>query len=208
MVQAAPPPVTYQQPMVTTPVVQQQAPPARGGRRSRGGRGRRGRGGGVPRSVPQVSGSGLLIYQDTEFLTPTANLGVYEFNPSCDGLVRLAQHEKMYTRYRVINFNITWKPATSAMTNGAVYFGILPGVKNANVKDKTTILQVRPSRMTPVWKSATITTGSSIDTQRYMKCGAGGDDVSFTLYVNTDASAWYGAFQVSYRVELSFPNPF
>lgn len=192
------------------PVVNQQT---RRGRSRRGrGRGRGGRGGNN-RSIPPSlgSGGGLVVVQDVEYfkLTDINKIYVAEFNPSSAGLTRLKQFESMYERYRIVFFNFTFKPATSTYTSGSMTFGISPGPANGSVKDADTILKVRPSRMIPIYGKASVSLGQTIDSQRYMHCGdKTADGVAFTFYAYTDASAVYGAFQVSYKVEFAYPRPF
>lgn len=207
-----PPPV--QQVVQPSPV----APPVmvRGRGRPRG-RGR-GRGRGVRArrfAGPDTRGSGLLTYRDTE-LFPVANgFTSYQFNPAADGMPRLKQQELMYSRYVIKYMNITYKPGTSAMTPGNVTFGISIGPKQTAIKDKASILTIRPAQSVPVWKSSTITVGKNIDTSRYMLAGDNTvDGVAFTLYVfavegdDPTKTAPTGLIQVSYEVEFSFPRPF
>lgn len=174
---------------------------ARGGRRRGGGRGRGGN------SV--VTGSGNITVVDTEYFAPESNkLVALVFNPSNDKLPRLNKFETMYTRYKINSVNIKFCPATSAMTAGSLYFGVLPGPANAQVTSPDTIIKIRPSRVTSVWQGASIGVGGSIDTARTMVCGdASVDGVAFTLYYHFGA-ATSGQFQISYNITFSYPKPF
>lgn len=187
----------------------------RGGPRGRRGRGRgrgnrgRGRGRGRTSQTTGATGSGKIDVIDTEYITwADGKAYAWTFNPAADGLTRLMALEKAYTRFRVNSATITWKPAAAMTQSQVIYFGILPG--KATEQNKDNIMKVRPARMTPCWKGASIQLGRLIDSSRFMKCGDNTEDgVSFTLLAATsDNSAPLGAFQVSYNVELSFPRPF
>lgn len=153
-------------------------------------------------------GGASVKYRDTEMFVLEAGIKIYEFNPSISIMPRLAQQERMYQRYKINFMNITFKPATSAMTPGSVVFGIAPGKANANVKKPDDILKLRPARVIPIWKSATINVSGLIDSQRFMLCAADDNDsVAFTLYVNGPTTPT-GYFQVAYEVDFAYPVPF
>lgn len=183
-------------------------------RRGRGGRGR-GRGrpqavrtGGQPASGISTRSGATVVFQDTEILgAPTGTLQAFQFNPSAPGLVRLEQQEKMYGRYRIKYFNISFKSGSATNVAGNVALGILVGVKNDAVKTQADVLKLKPSFYVPAWKNETMTVGGLIDSQRYMMCGdTTNDGVSFTLYVYGTKDV--GMIQVSYRVEFAYPHPF
>lgn len=138
-----------------------------------------------------------------------AGLVKYQFNPAVEtSMPRLAQQEKMYERYRIRFMNITYKPATSAMTAGSMKFGILPGISNASVTADT-ILKLTPHRIVPVWKSASIVVNQFIDQSRFMVCGdTTADGIAFYLYASSTEEKPTGYFQIAYEVEFAYPKPF
>lgn len=185
-------------------------------RRGRGRRGRgRGRGGnrgrmGLPTAVvPQNMRGGSTIHlQDTEMLaSPTTSLKQYQFNPCPEELPRLYAEAKKYTRYRILSMSIAYKTASSTATDGAIAMGVAVGPKLSSVNSLDAIMKLRPSVMTPVWKNASLNLSSMINSQLFMYCNdESRDGVAFTLYV-ISARNVTGQIQISYRVELSFPNP-
>lgn len=185
--------------------------PRRGRGRGRG-RGRRpqvARSGGQPSSGVQTRSGDLFVARGTEVLGPvTGELQVLEFNPSCDGLPRLAAVEKMYHRYRIKYVNIAFKSGSGTATAGNVAFGVCVGPKVANVKTQSDIMKLRPFSYVPAWKNSSITVGSDIDIGRFMISGSKSEDgVAFTLYIFASA-AQLGVIQISYEVEFSHPTPF
>lgn len=193
----------------------QALPPLRGrggGRRGRGrGRGGRGRGGRgrarVPRGISTQSGATITV-QDTEILGATTGaLQKFSFNPAVEEMVRLKAHEKMYQRYRISYFNITYVSGSAMNVAGNVAMGIIPGPAMASVVTKDDIMKAQPHVYGPVWKTTTISLGRLIDSQRFMYCGDNSaDGVSFTLYVFGTKDA--GMIKASYRVEFAYPHPF
>lgn len=189
-------------------------PPRRGrNRRGRGqnrGRGRRpqaARSGQPSSGISTASGSTIIV-QDTEVLGAlSGTLQVFEFNPSVDAAVRLASHEKMYSRYRILYFNIAYKSGSATNVAGNYAFGIAPGPKIAVVNDQDAVMKLRPSVYGPVWKNSNITVGRIIDSQKFMYCGKNNEDgISFTLYAFGDKGK--GMLQISYKVEFAYPHPF
>lgn len=182
---------------------------------ARGGNTNRGRGRrqprrsrtGQPMGISTAGGEKLTV-QGTEVVgTLDGTLQKFQFNPAVDTMVRLKNYEKMYTRYRIIYFNISFKSGSSTNTAGNVTMGLHPGPSNANIKDATTILQLRPSQYLPIWQSTTMNVGGSIDSQRFMYCGKDTDDgIAFTLYVIGLKGG--GIIQASYKIEFAYPNPF
>lgn len=185
--------------------------PQRGRGRGRRGRGRRGQGrpGGQPRSGVQTRGGEVSVCQGTEVLGAVAQgFKTYIFNPSPDELTRLKAMEKMYTRFRVKYVNVAYKSGSGTATAGNVAVGVAVGPAQAEIKDATTVMKLRPSFFVPAWKNASLTVGADIDLGRYMLCGDDkADGVAFTLYVYSTA-ANLGMLQVSYKVEFSHPRPF
>lgn len=199
-------PISMQSVAAALPVT----PVARG--RARGRRGRRGRGysrpGGQPSSgITSPSGS-MIVIRDTEVIGAlTGKLQVYTFNPACDGTPRLKAFESMYQRYRFKFVNISFKSGSATNVAGNIAMGIAPGTTIKEVVDQSTIMKLKPSFYSPIWKNETINVGKNIDSQKYMYCGdASADGVSFTLYVYGTAGG--GMIQVSYEVEFAYPKPF
>lgn len=189
-------------------------PRARGRGRGRGRRGR-GRGRGQARSVGQpnsgigTTGSGHITIVDTEVLgAPPTTLTAYQFTPSHSSLPRLSAHAKMYERYKINYFNISFRSGSSTNVAGNISIGVSPGPKLAAVVDQATILKLKPSFYVPAWKNESLSIGKSIDTQKFMHVGRDDEDgISFTLYVKASA-ANLGMLQVSYSVQFAYPVPF
>lgn len=191
-------------------------------RRKRGGTPGRGRGRGRASKRGQARAAGqpnngittrsgeVVMVQGSEVLTVMGvkTLQVFQFNPSAPSLVRLAAQEKMYARFRIVYFNITYKASSATNVAGRVTFGLHPGPKNDQVLKEEDVMKLRPFVMTPVWKSESIAVGKNIDSQKFMFCGdTTADGVAFTLYAITTADS-PGIIMVSYRVEFAYPHPF
>lgn len=182
----------------------------RGNRRGRG-RGRRpqvAKTGGQPSAgVSNTRSSTKIVVRDTETFATPEKFTAYSFNPSCDKMPRLKQHENMYKRYRIRYMNIAYRSGSGTATEGNISFGIEGGVKDDKVTAEN-VMALRPSFFTPAWKNDTMSLGSDIDIARWMICGdATTDGVAFTLYVNPTA-AKIGMIQISYEVEFDQPRPF
>nr|QTJ63635.1 hypothetical protein [Hymenopteran tombus-related virus] len=180
------------------------------GSRGRGrGRGRGGRRRGA-NSRPAVTHSGAkVVVRDTEVIgSVTSGTVSYMMNPSCTEMPRLAAYEKMYSRYKVNYFNISFKSTSGTAISGSVTVGVEIGTKDDNIKDAKAIQKLRPMFVVPAWKSDTIALGSEFTISRALVCGdKSNDGVAFTLYVSS-THADLGIIQVSYEVEFSFPRPF
>lgn len=134
-------------------------------------------------------------------------LQTYNFNPSTSEMLRLAQFEKMYERYRILRMNITYKSGSSTNTAGNVAMGIVSGTKSDKVATQTDIMKLRPNVYVPIWKNASISVPPSIDASRFMHCGLENDtSVAFSLYVMGTLGG--GIVQVSYSVQFAYPRPF
>lgn len=198
---------------VAAPSFPSNAQVARG--RARRGRGRgRGKGRGQGRQGNQPaqgaaarSGASITV-RDTETFTIKKGTTAYQFNPSPDDLVRLKAFEKMYDRFRVSYVNVSFKSTSGTAVAGSVAIGVAAGPRIAEVKDRDSVMKLRPMFVVPAWKSDTLSLGKQVDSQKWMYCGdTTRDGVSFTLYVDsTDDSL--GVVQVSYLVEFDFPKPF
>lgn len=139
---------------------------------------------------------------------PKNTITKHSFNPSVDGMPRLAAFEKMYHRYRIKYFNIAFKSGSGTAVSGNICVGVNVGPALENIKDGSDVMKCRPSFYTPAWKNESLTVGGDIDLSRYMLCGdTSADGVAFTLYLYASADA-LGMLQVSYEVEFSHPRPF
>lgn len=189
------------------------------GRGRRGGRGRgRGRGRGNARQAAQPGGIGVslgassgasVVLRDTEIVgTLNKTMFIAEMNPGVDAMVRLKQHEAMYSRYKIRFMNISYKPLVGTANDSSVRLGIAVGPKLSNVTTADDIAKLRPNVIIPGWKAENISVGSMIDSSRFMFCGdTTRDGVSFTIYAIGSKDA-IGLIQCSYEVVFSFPRPF
>lgn len=182
---------------------------ARGRGRGRGAGRSQARAVGQPNSGISTAGGGKVTVVDTEVLaTPTVKLAVFEFNPANAKLSRLTAHAKMYERYRINYFNISYRSGSSTATEGNLAIALAPGTVNSKATDMDTVLKIRPSMFLPAWKNETINVGKLIDSQRFYHANKTDlDGVSFTLYVIASKEN-LGKIQVSYSVEFAYPVPF
>lgn len=181
-----------------------------GGRRRRGGRGR-GRAGrnsarGPARAL-RTSGETVTITGQEVVDTLKGTLKTYVFNPGTTTTPRLKAFEAMYERFRFNSVKISYTGTTSAMTAGAVTYGILPGVTEDIIKLSGDILKIRPSTSHACYKNSSIVLPNHIDSSRWMHCGNSDDaGVSFVLYSIGEAEKGY--FSVHYNITFSNPRPF
>lgn len=210
-----------QAPFPTMVPLQQALPVYAPQRRGRSGRGRgRGRGAargrraqarsiGQPNSGIGTRAAGKIVVVDTEVLgSPLKTFTYYQFSPSNAALPRLDAHAKMYERYKINYFNISYKSGSSTNVPGNIAIGVSPGPRIAAVTSQDTILKLKPSFYIPAWRNEALSVGGLIDSQRFMHVGKDGEDgISFTLYVQASADN-LGKLQVSYSVQFAYPVPF
>lgn len=190
------------------------APPRRG--RGRGGRARPRRAAPPPpsrqASQPARGAQGFsagVRIRDTEVLAIKPGFQYVTFCPSKTGLPRLDREGDKFTRWKLHSVSITFKATAPTTETGDFAFGILPGPYNKAIKDKATILTLRPFKLGALWKSESISVGKAIMPQPFLYTDAADDRdcAAFCVYYIQSDNKTTGCLQISYDVQLSYPNP-
>lgn len=188
-----------------------QAPARARGRGRRGGK--RGRGGGrqaaqVPSGM-SMGGMGSRI-RNTEVwtLSKGREIQVMVFTPGKTGLPLLDAEASKFTRFKLFSVSIAFKATASTTTTGELAWGIAPGQKLSEIKDKASVLKLRPALIGAIWKSNSTTVGRQISPQPFLYCNdETRDGVAFCIYAWLEADSVSGVFQITYDLEFSYPNP-
>lgn len=153
------------------------------------------------------TGAGLVVTNTEVLALGKANaLGVVQFTPGKTGLPILDSEGKRFTRFRIHYVNISYNAVDTATSGVEIAWGIAAGIKREEVKDKATILTLRPSRQHNTFTTANLTLGKVINPQTWMYCeDVTRDGCAFCLYYISGNSN--GSFKFSYSISFDYPNP-
>lgn len=155
------------------------------------------------------------------FAVGSPNLaGVYcwPFLPGETGLALLDAEASRFTQYKIHSVSVAWKTQAATTNTGKVTFALHPGPCVPDKmfptgKEESTIMQFRPFRAIPVWKSDGFTVGGNqVMSQPWLYTASGdvktlrtdADKAAFCLYFKGDNT---GYMQITYDVTLRFSKP-
>lgn len=145
--------------------------------------------------------------RDTEVTNVPKALTKLEFCPGKTSLPRLDYEAAKFARWRVISVSVKYSPTCSYTTDGAVVYGIISGPPDSAIKTPSDVLKLRPFQAHSAWKTSRIVIPRNIQAQTFLyTSGSSPDHTAFTIYyAGPDDNK--GMLQITYDVELSFPNP-
>lgn len=133
-------------------------------------------------------------------------LQTFELCPGKTDLPILDSLADRFTRYRINYVNIAYCATDSTTNSGEIVYGVAAGPKNAQIKDKATILMCRPAQTHATWKSQSISIGKGIMPSAWLYTNDDTrDGVAFTLYILSTKNT--GSFKISYSLTFDYPNP-
>lgn len=183
--------------------------PARGGQRGRGARGRPARPSQGMQPARGMAGGSMgerLVNSEALSITTANTLQVFQFTPGKTGLPILDANGDRFTRYRVNYVNIAYLAVDSTTASGVVTWGVAPGAKSNEIKDKATIMTLRPFKTHATWKSESVSVGRGIMPSTWLYCNdETRDGTAFCVYILSTNNT--GSFKITYSISLDFPNP-